>query len=60
MRRLRRHSRRVPRRGAAASLEFILALSVAIPLVGIVVTYGVRIIRAVYDLICVWVAWPFL
>ncbi len=60
MRQLRPASQKSHRRGAAASLEYILALAIAFPLVGIVVTYGVRIIRSVYELICVWVAWPFL
>lgn len=47
------------RRGVS-TLDLILTLGVALPMVGIVVTYGIRIIRAVYEMICVWVAWPFM
>lgn len=58
MRRIR-HDKQAGRRGVS-TLDLILTLAVALPMVGIVVTYGIRIIRAVYEMICAWVAWPFM
>ncbi len=59
MRAARPTSVKTTRRGVGA-LDYILALAVAFPLIGIFVMYGIRIIRSVYEMICVWVAWPFL
>lgn len=50
----------VARRRAASTLDFILVLGVIMPLATIVVPTGMRIIRAVYDMTVVMVAWPFL
>jgi hypothetical protein len=47
------------RRGAAA-LDHVLALAVTLPILTIVIPVGQRMIRAVWELTCVQVAWPFL
>ena len=49
-----------PRRRGVAALDYVLVLGVILPLVGFIFWIAPRIIRAVYDLICVLIAWPFL
>lgn len=56
-------ARRVPRkrsRRGAASLDYILVLGVILPLVAFALTAGRRIVQLVYEMIVVWVAWPFM
>lgn len=48
-----------PRRGAA-TLDYVLVLGIILPLAAIVLPTGKRIIQLVYEMICVWLAWPFM
>lgn len=48
-----------PRRGAAA-LDYVLVFSVTLPVLTIVIPIGMRMMRAVWELTCLQVAWPFL
>lgn len=57
-----RHARtsfRTPRRGAA-TLDYVLILGTLIPLCGIALTLGEKIIRLAYEMIAVMVSGPFL
>jgi len=47
------------RRGAA-TLDYVLVLGIILPLAAIVVPLGKRIIQLVYEMTCVWLAWPFM
>ena len=47
------------RRGAA-TLDYILVLGIILPLAAFVMTAGRRIAVLVYDMLCVFVSWPFL
>lgn len=47
-------------RNGAAALDHVLALAVTLPVLTIVIPVGERIIRAVWEMTCVQVAWPFL
>ena len=49
-----------PRRRGAASLDYILVIGIILPLATIVIPTGMRIIRLVYDMMTVMIAWPFL
>jgi len=62
MRRFSRHHPRTvgrTRRGAAA-LDYILVLSATLPVLTIVIPVGMRMMRAVWEMTCLQVAWPFL
>jgi hypothetical protein len=48
------------RRAGAASLDHILVLAVTLPVLTIVIPVGERILRAVWEMSCVEVSWPFL
>jgi len=48
------------RRGAVSTLDYILVIGVILPLATIVVPTGMRIARAAYDMLSVFVAWPFM
>jgi hypothetical protein len=48
------------RRGAVSTLDYILVIGVILPLAAIVLPTGMRMARAAYDMLSVFVAWPFL
>jgi hypothetical protein len=48
------------RRAGLATLDYLLVLAVVLPLVAFVIDKGIRIIRLVYEMTCVLVAWPFM
>jgi len=48
------------KRRGASTLDYILVIGVILPLATIVVPTGMRMARAVYEMITVFVAWPFL
>lgn len=48
------------KRRGVATLDYILVLGIIMPLAFIVVPTGMRMIRAVYDLMTVMIAWPFM
>jgi len=48
------------RRAGLATLDYFLVLAVALPLVAFVIDKGIRMIRLVYEMTCVLVAWPFM
>lgn len=47
------------RRGAA-SLDFVLAVGVILPMVAFVLWAAPRVMNLVYEMTCVLVSWPFL
>jgi hypothetical protein len=53
-RRLRR------RRAGQASLDYALIIAVILPMAAFMLWAGPRIIRVVYEMVCVMVSWPFL
>lgn len=57
--RVHRRARRSARRGAA-TLDYVLILGTLIPLCGIAVSLGERIIRSAYEMIATLVSGPFL
>lgn len=48
------------RRRGAAALDYVLVLAVALPLVAFMVSRGIRIIQLVYEMICLFISWPFM
>jgi hypothetical protein len=52
-------ARRSRRRGSAA-IDYVLVIGVVLPLAALVLWYGPRAMRAVYDLSTVVIAWPFM
>lgn len=48
------------RRRGAAALDYVLTLSVVLPLLGFVLWMGPRIVGLAYEMISVLVAWPFM
>lgn len=49
-----------PNRRGVSTLDYALVLGVVMPLVVIVVPTGIRMVRAVYEMVVVMIAWPFL
>jgi hypothetical protein len=49
-----------PRRTGAASFEYVLVLGASLPMVAVSYYYIVKIIRAVYEMTCALVCWPFM
>lgn len=47
-------------RGGAATLDYVLVLCAILPIVGVSYYYALRIIRAVYEMTCTLVCWPFM
>jgi hypothetical protein len=47
------------RRGAA-TLDYVLLLGAVLPLGGLCLYYGARVLRLAYDMICALVGWPFM
>lgn len=52
--------RRQHRRAGVATLDYVLVLGVILPLAAIVIPLGIRVIRLVYEMTCVFIAWPFM
>ena len=48
------------RRRAAATLDFVLATAVILPMIAFVLWAAPRIMNLVYEMTCVLVSWPFL
>jgi hypothetical protein len=53
-------ARRALRRRGAALLDYVLVLGAALPMVAMSYYYSVKIIRAVYQMTCALVCWPFM
>ena len=49
-----------PRRLGAATLDYVLVLGAVLPMVAMSYYYSTRIIRAVYQMTCALVCWPFM
>jgi len=49
-----------PRRRGAATLDYVLLLGAVLPLGGLCLYYGARVLRLAYDMICALVGWPFM
>lgn len=47
-------------RAGVATLDYVLVLGVILPLAAIVIPLGIRVIRLVYEMTCVFIAWPFM
>ena len=73
MRALRRQSRRLRKKdghdsgsrvlrrvGGMATLDYVLVLGAVLPMVAMSYYYSSRIIRAVYQMTCALVCWPFM
>ena len=58
----RRNSKRIigQRRAGAATLEYVLVLGASLPMLAVSYYYAVKIIRAVYEMTCALVCWPFM
>lgn len=52
----RHHSRRL----GAATLDYILMLAIIFPLAAVVIPLGKLVIQLTYEMVCVFIAWPFL
>ena len=48
------------RRSGLSSLDYILVLGVILPLTAFIITTGKRMIQLVYEMIVVFIAWPFM
>ena len=48
------------RRVGAATFEYVLVMGAAVPMVAMSYYYSTRIIRAVYQMTCALVSWPFM
>ena len=55
----RRGAQRARRRGAVSTLDYVLVLVVMLPMVALVMGAGPRMMRAVYEMLCVMISWPF-
>lgn len=53
-------TRRRFRRGAAATLDYILLMGVTLPAAAFTMWAGPRIIRLAYEMVYVLVVWPFM
>jgi hypothetical protein len=54
-------AKRVPRRRVgAAMLDYVLVLAAVLPMLAMSYYYSMRIIRAVYEMTCTLVCWPFM
>ena len=49
-----------PRRLGAATLEYVLVVAASLPMLAMSYYYAVKIIRAVYEMTCALVCWPFM
>jgi hypothetical protein len=47
-------------RAGLASFDYVLILSVALPLVTWIMWIGPRIMRLAYQIVCVLISWPFM
>jgi hypothetical protein len=56
----RRPGGRDPRRLGAATLDYVLVLGASLPMVAMSYYYSTKIIRAVYQMTCALVCWPFM
>ena len=55
------NARRVPpRRRGTAMLDYVLVLGAVLPMLAMSYYYSMRIIRAVYEMTCTLVCWPFM
>ena len=50
----------VERRRGAASLDYILALGVVLPLLTVILPLGRRMMQLVYEMTTTLIAWPFM
>jgi len=55
-----RTGRRSLRRLGTATLDYVLVLGAALPMVAMSYYYSTKIIRAVYQMTCALVCWPFM
>lgn len=54
------HIARRDRRGAAASLDYILLIGVILPAAAFTMWAGPRLIRLTYEMVYVLISWPFM
>ncbi|MGA2034760.1 MAG: hypothetical protein ABSG68_21130 [Thermoguttaceae bacterium] len=62
MRRLTRGRvrRKASARTGAASLDYVLVLGIVLPMAAFILRIGPRIMRAVYEMVCLLITWPFM
>ena len=56
----RQREGRMLHRAGVATLDYILILCIIFPLVAFIVPTGRRMIALVFEMICVFVSWPFM
>jgi hypothetical protein len=54
------HLRKTTSRAGAAALEYVLILSIVLPMIALVLWAGPRIMGLAYEMVCALVAWPFM
>lgn len=54
------YNQQLRRRRGAATLDYILVLCVILPLGALVIGMGGRIMQLVYEMLAVFLAWPFM
>ena len=57
--RRRRKGRKAGRRAGLATVDYVLVIGVILPLMAFIMWIGPRIIRLVYEMVCVLISWPF-
>ncbi|HLJ11184.1 MAG TPA: hypothetical protein VKU82_08345 [Planctomycetaceae bacterium] len=48
------------RRRGAATLDYVLVMGAVLPMAALAYYYSTRILRAVYEMTCALVCWPFM
>ena len=56
----KRKRRKAGCRAGQAAVDYVLILGVILPLMAFIMWIGPRIIRLVYEMICVLISWPFM
>jgi hypothetical protein len=56
----KRKNRKFSRRLGAAALDYALVLGIVLPLMAFILRVGPKIIRLVYEMVSMLVAWPFM
>ena len=55
-----RHRLNVTKRRGAATLDYALLLGILLPAVGVLIVAGSKIMQLVYEMLAVFLTWPFM
>lgn len=58
--RRRTESAKAQRRRGISTLDYVLVIAVALPMITFIISRGMRMIQLAYEMICVLIAWPFM